>query len=322
MKSYTNIITKLGKNRVLTDEILASYTTIKLGGPADLFFQAETTEDLVNAVKTAQQNKVKYFVMSGGTNLIISDKGFRGLVIRNKTSNIRPTKMTGGTKTDKVFLKVDSGVFVNRLVRYALDDGLAGLEYFLGQPGAVGGALWINAHNMKAGKKYFGDHVVEAELLDKKGQVSKVARSYFKFGYDQSEIQDTGDIVLNVTLELEKGDKKKLWEYAKKVLDYRRDTQPLNIPSSGCSFRNISPEQAEQIGTGDIISAGYLVDSVGLKGKRIGGAMFSDKHAAFILNTDNAKASDVKTLLDLAKKKIKDKYGIKINEEVVLVGDF
>lgn len=323
MNRYKEIINKLGRNRVKLDEVLAPYTTIKIGGPADLFFEATITDDLVQAVGISRKHGVDYFVLGGGSNLIISDKGFRGLVIRNKTSNIQLVKVKGKVAIDIIFIKVDSGVQVNRLVRYSLDEGFAGLEYFLGQPGTVGGAMWINAHNMWAGRKFFGDNVVEAEVLDKEGNPKTVPVYYFNFGYDKSDLQESGEIVLTVTLALKKGDKEQLWQSAQETLNYRRATQPLNYPSSGCSFRNISPEEARRIGTpNNTTSTGFLIDSLGLKGTRIGGAKFSEKHAAFIINVDNAKAADVKALLDLAKEKIKDRYGIEVMEEVVLIGEF
>lgn len=312
MKNYAQIRKELGENKVRKDEPLAPFTSIKIGGAADLFFEAETVDDLVNAVKCSNKHKVPFFLLGGGTNLLISDKGFPGLVIRNKTSNIQPVKMKKNSGGHTVYIRADSGVQVNRLVRYTLSESLAGLEYFLGQPGTVGGAIWINAHNMWAGKKYFGDSVVEAELLDKNGNRKKVPLSYFNFGYDRSILQDTGEIVLSVTLKLKKSDKEKLWKTAQDTLKYRQDTQPLNYPSSGCAFRNPN----------STTSTGYLIDNVGLKGKKIGGAMFSEKHAAFIVNVDNAKAKNVKSLLDLAKKKIKKKYNIEVKEEIVLVGDF
>lgn len=323
MKNYNQVIHELGENRVRRDEILAPYTTIKIGGPADLFFEAVTVDNLVKAVGIARKHGVAFFVLGGGTNLIISDKGFRGLVIRNKTSNIQPVKLKGTSSVDAVYIKVESGVQVNRLVRYALNEGLARLEYFLGQPGTVGGAMWINAHNMWAGRKFFGDNVVEAEVLDKQVNRKTVPVSYFNFGYDRSLLQESGDIVLTVTLALKKGDKEQLWQSAQETLNYRRETQPLNYLSSGCSFRNISPEEARRIGTpNNTTSTGFLIDSLGLKGTRIGGAEFSKKHAAFILNVDNAKAADVKALLDLAKEKIQDRYGIEVREEIVLLGEF
>jgi UDP-N-acetylmuramate dehydrogenase len=311
-QNYSEIIKRLGKGRVVKNQPLAPYTSIKIGGPADLFFEAETNEDLIKAVQLAKKYQVSYFILGGGTNLLVSDKGFRGLVIRNRTSSIKLIKVKGVHKVNTVYIKVDAGVQVNRLVRFALDEGLAGLEHFLGQPGTIGGAVWINAHNIKAGNKFFADNIVETELLDKGGNKRAVQASYFEFGYDKSKIQETGELVLSVTLKLKKGEKSKLWDFAQKTIQHRRNTQPFDFPSSGCIFRNPN----------NTTSTGYLLESIGLKGKQIGGAKFSEKHAAFIVNVKNAKAADVVDLIDLAKEKIKMKYNIDLKEEIVLVGKF
>ena len=321
--NYQALAEGLDKRRVLYHHLLAPYTSIKIGGPADLFFEAESLPDLLQAVRLARRLKVPFFILGGGTNLLVADTGFRGLVIHNKTNNIQTVKIKGTGKIEEVYLKVDSGVQVNRLVRYTLNEGLAGLEVFLGQPGTVGGAMWINAHNMRFGPKFFGDVVVTAEILKQNGEVVAVPAAYFQFGYDKSSLQQTREIVLTVTIKLQKEDKHKLWEIAQEVVAYRRDTQPLNFPSSGCVFRNISKQAAQQIQTPNrTTSTGFLIESVGLKGVQIGGAKFSEKHAAFIVNVAHAKAADVKALIDLAKNKVKSKYGIEIKEEIVLVGDF
>jgi UDP-N-acetylmuramate dehydrogenase len=139
-----------------------------------------------------------------------------------------------------------------------------------------------------------------------------VQASYFEFGDDKSKIQETGELVLSVTLKLKKGEKSKLWDFAQKTIQHRRNTQPFDFPSSGCIFRNPN----------NTTSTGYLLESIGLKGKQIGGAKFSEKHAAFIVNVKNAKAADVVDLIDLAKEKIKMKYNIDLKEEIVLVGKF
>lgn len=320
--NYTNLIKELGENRVRLKENLASHTSIRIGGPAELFFEAETIDDLIKAVGSASRYKIPFFILGGGTNLIISNKGFSGLVIKNKTSLIQPIKIQKRLDDQLIYLKVESGVFVNRLVRYSLEESLSGLEHFLGQPGTIGGAVWINAHNTKA-KVFFSDLVVEADLLDRQGKVRNVSASYFKFGYDKSLLQKTQEVVLSVVIKLRKNNHKQLWEKAKQALEYRRVNQPYDFPSAGCVFQNISINEAEKIGTPKkTTSCGYLIESVGLKGYQIGGAQFSDKHAAFIINTGKATADDVKALINIAKNKIRDKYGLEIKEEVVLVGDF
>jgi len=330
-KNYQNLINILGETRIVLNEKLAKYSSFRIGGTADLFFRANTLDDLITGVKAAYNSKVPFFIIGGGTNLLISDKGFRGLIIKNDTGGI---KFAGarGKKQEKnnsnlarihtVYLEVESGVGMNRLVRYTLDQGFEGLEAFLGQPGTVGGAVWINAHNMQE-KIYFGDVLVSAKLLTKKGEVKNIPSKYFDFDYDYSILQKTEEIVLSVILKLEVGDKSKLWKIAQKVLDYRQKTQPTGIFSSGCTFRNIRKSEAIRLATPDFTtSSGFLLESVGLKGYELGSAQFSETHANFIINKREASSSDVLKLISLAKIKVKQIYGVDLKEEIVLVGEF
>ena len=320
MKSYKKIIESLGRERVVVNELLNKYSSFRLGGPADLFFKAKTVDELVCAVSIAKINKIPLFIMSGGTNLLISDDGFRGLVIKNETDKIRLVGVKGDNKIRSVFLEADSGVGVNRLVRYTLEQGLSGLEPFLGQPGSIGGAIWINAHNMRLGK-YFGDSVYSAIVLDENCEMKKVSKSYFNFGYDESILQKTHETVLSVVFKLETGDGKSLWKKATMAQEYRSNTQPKGVFSSGCTFRNISQSDAIRLSSPNYTrSAGFILESLGLKGKTIGGAMYSCEHANFIVHKGQTKASDVLELIKLAKKLALEKYSIDLKEEIVLVG--
>ncbi len=320
-KLDSSIITTLG-SKVKQQEPLAPYTTFKIGGPAEYFMIARSRDDVVAGVNAALNAHVPVRVIGGATNLVVSDAGIAGLVIKNESHDIKVIAYKGKAnhgkmQVDQVVVEADSGVLVNQLVRYTVDESLAGLEHFLGQPGTVGGAVWINAHNMNKGV-FFGDFIREAGVIDKDGKVKIVPQEYFHFGYDVSSIQKTGEYVLFVRLVLPRGDKEQLWQDAHKAMEYRRSTQPLGIPSSGCTFRNFSKADAMRLGTPNLTcSAGYLIDRVGLKGYQIGGAKFSDKHANFILNVDNATSKDVMALIALAKSRVKETFGIDLHEEVV-----
>ncbi len=326
-KKYRKLIEILGENKVQLNEQLDKYSSFHIGGPADIFFKATNISDLVKAVTNAWFLNVPVIVISGGTNLLISDLGYRGLVIKNETNGIKMVGFVGGkeektTKIHTVLLEVESGVSINRLVRFVLDQGLIGLEAFLGQPGSVGGAVWSNAHNMKMGK-FFGDKIASAKILQPPGKIIEVNRNYFKFGYDQSIIQKTGDIVLTVRLKLNTGEKSLLWKQAQEALNYRRKTQPVGIFSSGCVFKNIKKSMAIKLATPNYTcSTGFLLERVGLKGYQIGNAYFSREHANFIINNGKAKAKDVFALINLAKKRVKETFQIDIEEEIVFVGDF
>ncbi len=264
--------------------------------------------------------------MCGVTNLIADDKGYDGIVIKNEYKKIT-VKNYGGSfskgkvKRGTVEVEVGSGALVNQLVRFTLEENISGLEAFLGQPGTVGGAVYINAHNMKM-QEFFGDKIKKALLLMKNGTLNEVNKSYFCFGYDESLIQKTKDIVLSVTLKLTREGKDDLWEKANRAMEYRKNTQPAGFGSSGCTFRNISKSDAMRVGIPNgIISAGYLLEAVGLKSYQIGQAKFSDRHANFILNLGNAKSDDIKQLIEIAKSKVKKRFNIDLKEEIVYLGN-
>lgn len=306
---------KLG-DRVKENEILAPHTTWRIGGPAKFWFEAKSISDLVMAVQTVKELNLEYFVLGGGSNVLFGDKGFNGLVIKNSTSMIRIIGVAGKIKKDSpsatsVLVEAETGVGFNRLVRFTLDEGLSGLEAFLGQPGTVGGAVYINAHSIKD-HKFVGDLITVVKILNNKGEREEVAVDYFNFGYDESKIQQTKEIVLNVIFKLARSQKELVWEKANEAMKYRQETQPQGYPSGGCTFRNVTDAQAK--------SAGFLIDQCGLKATKIGDAQISEKHANFILNRGEAKADDVLALIKLCKDKVKEKYGVELKEEIVYVG--
>ncbi|MBI2611422.1 UDP-N-acetylmuramate dehydrogenase [Candidatus Gottesmanbacteria bacterium] len=303
---------------------LSSYTTIQLGGRAKYFIEVEGVAELKDTLLKSIRSQIPYFILGGGTNTLIKDERFAGLVIRNKSGNIKIVGFRGSFRDNKsnikdIYLEVDSGVLVNRLVRFCLEESFAGLENFFHQPGTVGGAVYINAHNIGQ-NDYFGSHIFEAKLITKEGKEKKVDRSYFKFGYDSSTIQKTKDIVLSVSLKLQKGEKNSLWQKASLVAEYRKSSQPQGVRSLGCTFRNITKEEAFRLHTPSYTqSSGYLIESAGLKGYQIGKSRFSTKHANFIEHLGGGHASDVLQLIALAKEKIKSKFGVDLKEEIVII---
>lgn len=322
-KKTEQLVELLGKERILFHEPLWKYVSLHIGGEADFFFRAKEQKDLLQGINTARKLEIPFFILGGGTNSLISDKGFHGLVIKNETSRIQLVGLRGGKKLHTAYLEVDSGVGVNRLVRFTLDQGLSGLEVFLGQPGSVGGALYINAHNMHL-SKFIGDFVYGAKILVQDGNVLEVPHTYFKFGYDQSYIQKSKDVVLSVLFKLDAlGDKEALWKVAQGVLNHRRETQPQGVFSAGCTFKNISKSDAVRIATPHYTqSAGFILDSLRLKGVTSGTAHFSSHHANFITHTGGAKATDMLKLIHLAKQRAQEKYGLVLEEEIVKVGEF
>ncbi len=312
--------------RVKENELLARYTTLKVGGPADLFYDAKTTDELVHAMTSARRLDIPVFILGGGSNLLIGDKGIRGLVIKNSTNAIvmrgAKGRYTSGQATGKVFVEVDSGVLMNKLVRDTIEEGLGGLEMHLGLPGTVGGAMFMNSKWTKP-ESYVGDAVYQSTILTPRGEVQTVSRDYFHFGYDTSVIQKTGDFVLKIIFTLTPTPKEKLWETANQSVAYRRESQPQGVFSPGCTFRNISKADAMAVSTPNYTtSAGFLVDHAGLKGVTVGGAQISQIHANFIVNQNHATASDVVQLIERARTKVREKFGVTLVEEVVRVGEF
>ena len=321
--NYTFIIQSLSFDRLKKDEPLAKHTYFKLGGPADLLYEAKTVDELANAVQSAILYKVPYLVIGGGSNILVTDAGFRGLVIKNKTSNIQLKGFAGGVDRGKLDLKeaivqADSGVPANLLIRYTLDQGLSGLEDMLGLPGTVGGAVYNNSHHLG---KLFGDHILEVDVLDLEGKIKKYGQKELKFDYDYSIFHKTKETVLTAYFQLKRGDKTQLWEVANAAVKRRASTQPLGAPSSGCIFKNIPLADAMRIGTpATTHSVGYLLGKAGLKGLRVGGAFVSDIHANFIVNDGTATSKDVLDLVALIKSKIKEKFGVDLLEEVIVIG--
>jgi len=323
-KSYQSVINSLGSSRVKISESLAPHTYMKVGGPADLFFTATTKQDLIDAVQTAIKNKVNHFILGGGSNILVSDSGIKGLVIKNRADTIKIIGLSGKLKNQRAginqaVIEVQAGATVNQLVRFTIEESLKGLEEFLGIPGTVGGAVYNNSHHLD---HLIGDHIKEVEVIDQKGKVKTYTQKQMHFAYNYSILQKTKEVVLSVKFQLKSGNKTQLWQKAEAALKRRRDTQPLEFPSSGCMFKNIGKAQALLHNTpNQATSAGFLIDNAGLKGTQIGGAKVSEKHANFIINTGNATAKDIKKLTQLVQKRIKEKYHINLKSEVFFIGE-
>ncbi len=313
-------------DRITTDVPLARYTTFKIGGPADLFYEAKTTEELVHIVKEARKFSIPTYILGGGTNILIGDKGIRGLVIKNSAGRIaiRGVKgeSRGGESKKLAYIEADSGVIFNKFVRYTVEEGFAGVEMHLGLPGTVGGALYMNS-KWTHPEGYVGEVVHQAEILTPQSTLELVPKSYFQFGYDTSSIQRSGDIVTKVIFALVVDEKKRLWDIANQSIAYRRETQPQGVMSAGCTFQNISKsESLSRSLPNQTTSAGFLIDHAGLKGLSIGGARISPVHANFIINTGKATASDVVQLIDRARSQVKKQFGVILKEEILRVGEF
>jgi len=282
---------------VIVNELLSQHTTFKIGGPAEFFYTAKTTDDFIKALKAARELNLPILILGKGSNVLVSDSGIKGLVICIATEGIKRE----GNK-----ITVEAGLLLNQLVDWTIDNGLAGLEFAAGIPGSVGGGIRGNAGAFGSELK---DYIESVEIFTIKNQRVSFPKDNCKFGYRDSIFKHTDDIVLTATFKLQLGNKEKSQALVKKYALHRASRQDYSIPSAGCTFKNI-PDQP----------VGKLVEDLGLKGKRIGGAMISESHGNFIVNTGQAKAQDVLDLINLVKDKVKVKYQIDLETEIQLVG--
>jgi len=326
MNSAYEELKKQFEGRVKEQELLAPYSTYKIGGPADLFYSANTSHELISIVTQARILKIPFFIIGGGSNVLIGDLGFRGLVIKNNTGAITirgmKGKMKGVAKKSTVYLEADSGVPMNKLVRFSLEEGLSGLEMHLGLPGSVGGAVYMNSKWMKP-VGFVGDVIHQATVLTGANQLKQVEKDYFHFSYGSSILQKNNDTLISVVFALVEEDKDVLWTRANDSVEHRKRTQPQGVRTAGCVFKNISASEALSLGTPDhATSAGFLLDKSGCKGVSVGQAEVSDSHANFIITKKGATASDVIELINIMKRNVKNTFGVSLKEEILRVGEF
>lgn len=307
---------------------LKDYSNYRIGGPAKLFVEVETTEDLNGVLRSAEQNQIsKIFVLGRGTNVLISDEGFEGLVIFNKIE---------GIEREGDNLRVGSGVLIKDILDFCIENSLSGLEWAGGLSGTVGGAVRGNAGAFKGEIK---DNVVEVESLDMKIASNAAAaldekirnNAECKFSYRNSVFKSGEGIyefITHVVLGLTLGDKEEIKEKIQQKIDYRNNRHPMHHPNIGSIFKNIPLSLLSEylqkefapfvkIDPFPVVPTTKLLALCGLKGRKIGGAMISDKHPNFIVNVDNASSEDVKTLIEIAKQSVKAKYNISLEEEIV-----
>ena len=299
-----------GADRVRANEPLAPWTTFKVGGPAEWYFEARSSDEVVTAIRIARQHDMAITMLGGGSNVLVADAGVRGLVVRWRGGDI--------ILLDEAHVRADAAVTINGLVRWTITHGCAGIEAWAGTPGTVGGAIFGNAH---FGGRLIGDLVAHVRLATRDGEVVDAARDDMAFGYDESRLQGTGEILLSADFIVSPGDPAALRRIARESLAFRKRTQPLDTPSAGCIFQN--PQPGRDVVPADIPwSAGALVDRAGLKGTAMGGARVSAAHANFIVNDGAATARDIRALIDRCKSDVQTRFGVELREEIVYLGDF
>jgi UDP-N-acetylmuramate dehydrogenase len=285
---------------VKKDEELARHTTMKIGGPADLFIEPTSIEGLKKTMQLVQKYRVNWRAIGRGSNLLVSDQGIEGVVIK-LGNNLKDMKLDGTQLT------VGAGYSIVALAVLISKKGLSGLEFASGIPGSVGGAVYMNAgaHGSDISKI-----LTDAHILFEDGSLQWLTNDEMEFSYRTSVLQrKRPGMVVEARFQLTEGDKEQIVAVMQKNKDYRKVTQPYDSPCAGSIFRNPLPH-----------FAGKLVEEAGLKGFQIGGAQISEMHGNFIVNAGNAKASDVLQLIEYVKKTIMEKYNIQMETEVEIIG--
>jgi UDP-N-acetylmuramate dehydrogenase len=313
MTQIQKIITeKFADLQPMHDFVLAPLTYMKIGGPAEVFLELKTRASIVDVVQFCTSQKIPMTVFGGASNVIIDDAGLKGVVlcIANDEYEI--------SAEDAHVVRAGAGMKTAIFVRKTIDDGLQGLEYFLGVPGKLGGAIYNNAHYMS---NLIGEYVTRVEVIQENGKIVWLEKEACHFAYDYSLFHENRDILLSVEFRLTDGEKNLSLQLIKEATEYRAQTQPLGEPSSGCYFRN-SPNTPElqkllpQFAEKKEVPSSYLIDHAGLKGTKVGGVSVSKKHAAFFVNDGKGSSEDVKELAEVVKQRVFAEYGVQLREEV------
>jgi UDP-N-acetylmuramate dehydrogenase len=297
--------------RLRRDEPLAQYTTFRIGGPADLLVEVDTADALAEAVRTAREMQVPYFVLGLGANILVGDRGFRGAVIRNLARHHR--------FGDDGRLWSESGAIMQDLILEAVERGWSGIEHYIGIPSTVGGAIWQNLHFLAPAPErertmFIAEVFESCEILSEEGERKTVDAEYVRFGYDDSVFHHRRDIVLSATFRLTPGDPDRMHRILHENLSWRGARHPwLQIhPSAGSIFKKIEG-----------VGAGRLIDQAGLKGHRHGGAQISPLHANIIVNrSGSATARDVTELIGIAQRAVEERFGQRLEPEIGMIGEF
>ena len=290
----------IGEAKVLVNEPMASHTTFRIGGPADYFVMPETIEELANVLKLCKEEQMPYFILGNGSNLLVGDKGFRGVVIQ-LYKNFDGLQIEGTTVTAK------AGAMLIRVAKESGKAGLTGLEFASGIPGTIGGAMVMNAGAYGGEMK---DVVTAVTVLTKDGEIKTLTGEEMNFRYRGSVVEDEAYIVLEAVMELQEGNLEEIQARIDELSVQRRTKQPIEFPSAGSTFKR--PEGH---------FAGKLIMDAGLRGYRVGDAQVSEKHCGFVINRGNATATEIKTLMGDVAKKVKEEFGVDLEAEVILLGE-
>ena len=286
-------------NDIKIDEKLSEYVNFKVGGPADILLIPNSKEQVIKSIKICKENNIPFYLIGNGSNILVRDGGFRGVVLSLK--NVKNIYVDG----EKI--EAECGVMLKEVSDKAIENSLTGFEFACGIPGTIGGAVFMNAG------AYDGEiaHVIEsAEIIDEECNIVRLSNKDLDFGYRSSIVMKKGYTVLSAVFKLEKGQVKTIKELVDDLTNKRESKQPLEYPSAGSTFKRP---------TGYF--AGKLIQDAGLKGYSIGGAAVSEKHSGFVINKGNATAKDITDLIKYIQDEVKRQFGVELHPEVRIIGE-
>ena len=298
---YDKLINVLEENRIYTKEPMKKHTTFRVGGEADYFVLPKTTEEVKGIVALCREMDMPYYILGNGSNLLVGDKGYRGVIIQIY-KEMNEITVEGNR------IKVQAGALLSKIGSAALNAELTGFEFAAGIPGTMGGAVVMNAGAYGGEMK---DVLEDVTVLTLEGEILVLKNEELELGYRTSIVRKKGYIVLGATIALEEGNKESIKARMDELRVQRTTKQPLEYPSAGSTFKR--PEG---------YFAGKLIQDAGLRGFQVGGAQVSDKHCGFVINKENATAADVVELMNQVSEIVKEKFGVELEPEVKRLGEF
>ena len=298
---YNRMMDIIEENRIYTNEPMKKHTTFRVGGEADFFVVPKTKEEIKKIVALCQEMDMPYYILGNGSNLLVGDKGYRGVIIQIY-------KEMNAIQIEGNEMRVQAGALLSKIGSVALEAELTGFEFAAGIPGTVGGAVMMNAGAYGGEMK---DVLKEVTVLTPEGEILILAKEELELGYRTSIVAKKNYIVLEATIVLEKGDKEAIKARMDELRVQRTTKQPLEYPSAGSTFKR--PEG---------YFAGKLIQDAGLRGFQVGGAQVSEKHCGFVINKDNATAADVLELMRQVSATVREKFGVDLEPEVKRLGEF
>lgn len=291
----------LGNEKVRINEPMNRHTTFRIGGPADYFLLPSSSEEVKGILEICKEESLQYFILGNGSNLLVSDEGYRGVIIQLYRNY-------GGLTVEGTEIRAGAGVLLSQIAATARNESLTGFEFAGGIPGTLGGAVVMNAGAYGGELK---DVLKEAVVMDREGNIFTVPVEKLAMGYRTSLVKTAGYLVLEAVISLKKGSQEEIRDTMKDLADRRISKQPLEYPSAGSTFKR--PEG---------YFAGKLIMDAGLRGYQVGGAQVSEKHCGFVINKGNATAADVLTLIENVREKVQEQFGVTLEPEVKFLGEF